>query len=107
MISRLDEIIGEMEHSAQMVKGKGAATLVVSCATKATLNSMLDEQLKRFTREYIADCAAKHIEPILKRDLDLLEQKRTGEITHLDNTHLGPEDGQALTSVEKQYKRLA
>jgi hypothetical protein len=107
MISRLDEIIGEMEHSAQMVKGKGAATLVVSRATKATLNSMLDEQLKRFTREYIADCASKRIEPVLKRDLDLLEQKLMGEITRLENNHLSSVDGQAFTSAEKQYKRLA
>ena len=100
MISRLDEIITELEHSAQMVKGKGAASLVVSRATKATLNSMLDDKLKQFTKEYIENCASKRMEPILQRDLGLLETRMTKEIKRIDKKFVGPED------IETQYKQL-
>jgi DNA repair exonuclease SbcCD ATPase subunit len=106
MIRRLDETMSEMEHSAQMVKGKGAASLTVSRATKATLNSMLDDKLKRFTKDYIGDCALKRLEPILQRDLDLLETKIAGEITRLDRKTLGPTGIQTYPAMEERYTRL-
>jgi hypothetical protein len=106
MIGHLDDIITEMEHSAQMVKGNEAASLIVSRATKATLNSMLYDKLKQFTKEYIEGCASKHMDPILQCDLGLLETRINKDIKCLDNKPLGPADTQLLKRREMIENRL-